>query len=129
MPMSLRRLVGSLAACCSLMAGLAGTAATAHADSTPGAAEAVPKGICFVPGGCGVTLEIVMAPPSGTIVIDWGDGRSDTYTPGAAQFEATHAYSGDQGFNSWNATLTVDGGPATPVLVECVIAGFAGFCD
>jgi hypothetical protein len=123
-----RRLLATLAASCGLLA----TPAAAHADSTPGVAYAVPSGgICGVGLGfyCSATLDFVMALPTGTIRVDWGDGVVETFTPGSVVFQESHTWSADAAFNTYTVTMSVDGGPTTTVSVTCVVAGDAGVCD
>jgi hypothetical protein len=128
MRLSLRRRSAALA-CAGLVSGLAGLPVVAHA-AKPGAAEGVSRGGMCGLWWCEPIFDFVMAPPTGTLQVDWGDGTSDTYTPGTAEFEVHHLYADiNTNFPSYTVTMSVDGGPTTTTIVNCVIAGFTGVCD
>ncbi len=129
MRMSPRRLVCSLA-CAGLAAGWAGSPLAAHAATIPGAAEAVPyDGICML-FACNVNFAFAMAPPGGTLLVDWGDGTADTFTPAKPAFTTSHLYVGINATSpSWTITMSVNGGPTTTTVANCEIIVDVGVCD
>jgi hypothetical protein len=121
---SLRRRLGALVGA-GLIAGCVATPVVAHAEAsaadTPGVATVVKStGMCMF-WSCEITFDFAMAPPTGTLLVDWGDGTTSTYTPGTASFEEIHQYyyGGPDAFPNWIVTMSVNGGPATATYVVC----------
>jgi hypothetical protein len=133
MSQSLRRRVFGALAGAGLVAGFAGAPAVAHADAasaTPGAAEMVDaKGMCEF-RVCEVDVDFAMAPPDGTLRVDWADGSVDTYTPGAAEFTVNHTFADYEidAIPRWTISMSVNGGPATSAFIACTPPVDEGHC-
>jgi hypothetical protein len=121
-----------LLACVAASSAVIATAAAAHADATPGVAEAVAQGgICNVGAGgfyCSAKFDFVMALPASTILVDWGDGTTETFSPGSSVFQESHTWAAEAGFDTWTVSMSVDGGPVTSTVVTCLV-NEPGVCD